>query len=515
MISKFLLFATIFLFASCVSVDRNNPDDPGSDNYQRESEQKSSSSLAQSTSSSSVSVKNYCVYAELQQCYFGIYTACPGVGGVLSDTCPYSSSSSEAAYSSGQSQSGQSSSAAKEYDYCVFISEKMCLEGPLTNCPPGGALSNSCPYGSSSSAAEQSSSGTKPSSSSTASVSSSSNALTSSSSSSLSSSSLSLAQSSSSVAVVSSSSVATQSSSSVAQSSSSSSSIAITYTPACANVPTIGTAGTAITPPAVTCNDVAASVSNLNWTNAPNWNNPVEGTYTGITVSPSSGNCNGKIANCDGTLTVNLPFSKGNDIANYKKIQIGDQVWMAENLEYNVEGSVCLDKKPANCVTYGRLYDWVTAMALPASCMKISCASQISAKHQGICPSGWHIPSRDDWNILMKVANPSCSDNSNCADAATKLKATSGWPWYSGSPGVPSGTDELGFSALPGGYYNNGNTFSEGGTSGYWWSATEMGNGNIGYAYYRSMSWNGTHVTAHGMRGDSFMSIRCIKDNLF
>jgi len=107
------------------------------------------------SSSNAVEQKDYCVYPGIKQCYFGPYSVCPDVGGVLSGSCPYSSSSSVAVSSSSQvedsssSQSGESSSsssAVREYDYCVFISDKICLTGPMSDCPPGGALSNSCPY---------------------------------------------------------------------------------------------------------------------------------------------------------------------------------------------------------------------------------------------------------------------------------------------------------------------------------------------------------------------------------
>jgi len=81
--------------------------------------------------------ENYCVYIDLQWCSSGNYISCPS-GGLLSDSCPYSSSSSD---------QSSSSIAAQEYSYCLFSSDKMCLTGPVSSCPPGGSLSNSCPYG--------------------------------------------------------------------------------------------------------------------------------------------------------------------------------------------------------------------------------------------------------------------------------------------------------------------------------------------------------------------------------
>jgi len=89
---------------------------------------------------------SYCVYGEMQACYPGPHTNCPG-GGELSDFCPFPDQSSSSV------QDGQSSGSdvALEYEYCVFVAEGSCLNGPISVCPPGGILSNSCPYGGSSS----------------------------------------------------------------------------------------------------------------------------------------------------------------------------------------------------------------------------------------------------------------------------------------------------------------------------------------------------------------------------
>jgi len=121
-------------------------------------------------------------------------------------------------------------------------------------------------------------------------------------------------------------------------------------------------------------------------------------------------------------------FCDTRDSKVYKFVKIGTQTWMAENLDYNASGSKCYNNSTSNCTTYGRLYDWATA--------------------RNACPDGWHLPSNVDWNVLMKFVNPSCSDNSSCAGAGTKLKAKSGWNSYSG---VPAGMDNYGF--LGGGYF--------------------------------------------------------------
>jgi uncharacterized protein (TIGR02145 family) len=167
---------------------------------------------------------------------------------------------------------------------------------------------------------------------------------------------------------------------------------------------------------------------------------------------------------------------KGNDIKNYKTIVIGTQTWMAENLNYAVDGSKCYDNDPANCKKYGRLFTWSTAMS--------------------VCPSGWHLPSDVEWDVLVTFAGGSST-------AGTKLKAASGWDRNG------NGTDDYGFSALPGGGGNSSGGFFYVGRFGDWWSsATEK---NSSYAYYRSM-YNDSDVSRYQAPESHLYSVRCVQD---
>jgi len=190
----------------------------------------------------------------------------------------------------------------------------------------------------------------------------------------------------------------------------------------------------------------------------------------------------------------------------YKTVVIGTQTWFQRNLNYAVSGSKCgngshgsslSDENTTTCDTYGRLYNWATAMALDASCNSSTCASQVGTKHRGICPSGWHIPSDAEWTILTNYVG-------GASTAGKYLKATSGW----NSSG--NGQDTYGFSALPGGDgYSNGGFYNVG-LDGYWWSATEYYAFN---AYHRNMDNYYENVDrVNNDKYDNLYSVRCLQD---
>jgi uncharacterized protein (TIGR02145 family) len=173
---------------------------------------------------------------------------------------------------------------------------------------------------------------------------------------------------------------------------------------------------------------------------------------------------------------------------------------MAQNLDYNASGSKCYSNNDANCATYGRLYDWATAMALPSSCNSSSCASQISAKHKGACPSGWHLSSLEEWRTLENYVGGGMT-------AGTKLKAKSGWNNVMGVSG--NGTDAYGFSALPGGRGYSNDHFGDAGSYGIWWDATESG-GNNAFVMYM---YCGYEETTGDFSNKSYLfSVRCLQD---
>ncbi|MDR0516412.1 MAG: fibrobacter succinogenes major paralogous domain-containing protein [Fibromonadaceae bacterium] len=205
----------------------------------------------------------------------------------------------------------------------------------------------------------------------------------------------------------------------------------------------------------------------------------------------------------------------------YKTAVIGTQTWMAENLSYNAAGSKCYGNYAGNCDKYGRLYDWATALGLPSSCNSASCSGQEKEKHKGICPSGWHIPSMEDWNKLMRYVDNVNNTRSpyDSPTAGKYLKSISGWSnsyisegaWYGGN-----GEDTYGFSALPGGYYSSAEgSFKSTGYNGDWWSTAEYdGSGAYRFDLYygNKAGWSDVEGTNRRFDKANLYSIRCLKD---
>jgi len=220
----------------------------------------------------------------------------------------------------------------------------------------------------------------------------------------------------------------------------------------------------------------------------------------------------------------------------YKTVVIGTQTWMAENLNYNVTGSKCRgttlytdssfsenlgewsrstyylleDKNTINCDKYGRLYDWSTAMALPPNCKESSCASQIPAKHKGICPVNYHIPTNADWDKLILFVGGEKT-------AGRYLKATVGWDNCGSSSSYLSKCDDkYGFSALPGGVGHSPDGefgFKEViGYIGNWWSSTEISSIYYSAASIRSMHPYSDVVEIGEEDKAVWHSVRCVKD---
>jgi len=212
------------------------------------------------------------------------------------------------------------------------------------------------------------------------------------------------------------------------------------------------------------------------------------------------------------------------DNKTYKTVKIGDQTWLAENLNYAAKGSKCggatpktetfeitemtefgqviksgkqtrkyfalEDNNTATCNKYGRLYDYETAM--------------------GACPKGWHLPVKAEWEYLVKFVGDNeaiKTDYERRSQGGKFLRAKSGWT-------EKNGEDKYGFTALPGGsgdsatYGSNPGKleFNHAGTSGLWLSAT-VENGKV-YMVYMHGRDDGIGGGSGGSKNE-FVSVRC------
>ena len=211
------------------------------------------------------------------------------------------------------------------------------------------------------------------------------------------------------------------------------------------------------------------------------------------------------------------------DGKTYKTVKIGDQTWMAENLNYydatNLsvkEKSWCFGKKDnedsTTCDVAGRFYTWAAAIDSvklandadnPLECGYDKFCN-LTGTVQGICPPGWHLPNNTEWQaFLMAVGGRST--------AGKVLKSQTGWNDYKGTSG--NGTDAFGFTALPAGFrFCDGGDFLEEGKYTYFWSSVE-------YERDRETNANNVYVYYYGDNANLYFypkiyafSVRCVKD---
>ena len=201
----------------------------------------------------------------------------------------------------------------------------------------------------------------------------------------------------------------------------------------------------------------------------------------------------------------------------YHTVMINDQCWMKENLRTTKkpDGSdialnserYCPNNDANNVAVYGYLYTWTAMMNGAAS------SSANPSGVQGICPTGWHVPSDAEWTKMTNYISSQdifyCNNNSS--NIAKVLAATTGWT--SSTTNCDVGNDQssnnaTGFSALPAGYY-------EGGIYGFsndarFWSATLYSNSSN--AYRRYLYYNDARVNRGNYSKSSGYSVRCLRD---
>ncbi|MBQ9508169.1 MAG: T9SS type A sorting domain-containing protein [Bacteroidales bacterium] len=225
---------------------------------------------------------------------------------------------------------------------------------------------------------------------------------------------------------------------------------------------------------------------------------------------------------CPGSATVT-------DIDNntYNTVQIGNQCWMKENLRttrYSNGTSIALgswtssassyryypNNDQSNVSTYGYLYNWKAVMGNSSS------SNENPSGVQGICPTGWHVPSDAEWTQLTDYVSSQSqyvcgSSNTNIAKA---MASTAGWSSSTNTCAVcndPSANNAAGFSALPAGYYDGNHSYF--GLGAWFWSSKD--NYEFAYndcAYYRCLHCSGGFVDIYYHKKYSGYSVRCVRN---
>ena len=167
------------------------------------------------------------------------------------------------------------------------------------------------------------------------------------------------------------------------------------------------------------------------------------------------------------------------DFKVYPTVQIGSQCWLKKNMNYQTGNSWCYDSNFTACDAYGRLYDWETAL--------------------GVCPSGWHLPSDEEWLVLTDFLGGD-------PVAGGKMKEAGYWHWSKPNTGA---TNSSGFYALPGGARRTDGGFSYLGTHAYFWSSSQY---DATYAWYRYLYFSNDDVGRINVFKTVGMSVRCVQD---
>ena len=247
----------------------------------------------------------------------------------------------------------------------------------------------------------------------------------------------------------------------------------------------------------------------------PNWINNIGDFRYGEAYLIKMNNADELIYVTDTTSNCPSIFIDPRDGQEYKAVKIGEQCWMAENLNIGdmINGSqsqtnngiiekYCYDNDSANCEIYGGLYQWEEMMDYSTN-----------EGAQGICLNGWQVPTDEEWkqlegevDSLYGYPDPVWDDSGERGyDAGLNLRSQNGWVWF-------NGPDLYGFTALPSGFYENWNngSFYHLTLGTIWWTSTIRSNHSS--AWIRELFWAYFMVSRTTLSFDYGFSVRCIKD---
>ena len=211
----------------------------------------------------------------------------------------------------------------------------------------------------------------------------------------------------------------------------------------------------------------------------------------------------------------------------YLTVKIGEQWWMAENLRvtrYGNEDSIItglvdtlwrdttagsfsvypfdmvdgIDSTDAMVEAYGILYNWFAVTDI-----------------RGLCPTGWHVPSNNEWTELTEYIGGTFSPLGNELKSCRQVESPAGdscataqhprWDMHA----TEFGTNYYEFSAFPGGYRSADGTFKNILKYGFWWSSTKFSSSNAHVRYL----FNANGVVGTGNYDQNYgFSVRCVKD---
>jgi uncharacterized protein (TIGR02145 family) len=207
------------------------------------------------------------------------------------------------------------------------------------------------------------------------------------------------------------------------------------------------------------------------------------------------------------------PLIDARDGQSYETVQIGNQCWMAENLNIGtrIDGGAnqtdngiiekyCYDNSVVQCGVYGGLYQWSEMMG-----------HVTVAGVTGICPPGWHIPTDEEWCILEQEVDPTITCSSTGwrgLNGGGELKEDGTSHWADPNTGA---TNNSGFTALPGGIGATGGTFASSGYFGYWWTSSQF---DPNTAWQRDLYYEVAQIRRLAASSNklSGYSVRCLKD---
>jgi len=251
--------------------------------------------------------------------------------------------------------------------------------------------------------------------------------------------------------------------------------------------------------------------------------NAISNPAEGLIIYDMSVHCmryfNGTIwSDCMGNIVPVFTWSCGYDFIDerdgqsYATVQIGTQCWMAENLnvgimtpngphtQNGVNEKYCYDDNIANCDVYGGLYEWDELMHY-----------NTTPGVKGLCPSGWHVPTDDEWCTLenyVDAGSISCTDPPGFrgTDVGGNLKEAGTSHWLSPNTGA---TNSSNFTALPAGWKWYFGTYTSINTDTFFWTSTQY---DGSYSWDRGLGYEQAQSNRGWHKKEGAHSVRCLKN---